>query len=347
MDLSLSQDYKSMVLEKIPVLDVRSEGEFAAGAVSAATNFPILSDVERAAVGTTYKQQGPDAAYAKGINLVSGKIKEGRIQQWVKFLGRNPNAVVCCWRGGQRSAIAQRWLAERGHQVPRVHGGSKALRQYCLDQFERLQDRKFLILAGQTGAGKTKLLNRYKPSIDLEGLANHRGSAFGSTGSEQPTPITFEASLTRELLSTDEFALTLLEDESRTIGRLGVPMGLHREMQSSPLVLIEKSLEDRVELTYESYVSSQNGPELLEALGKIQKRLGGDRYRELRAILAEAIDLNSKSTHCKWIEKLLVYYYDPQYNYQLSKKEERIVFRGDEAAVCAYLYSKHGLESEL
>ena len=343
MNSFLLDDYRGVLLGQYFVLDVRAEGEFETGSVPNSVNLPILNNDERAAVGITDKQQGPDAAYDKGMQLVSGSLKSKRVQSWRDVIHQNTKVVIGCWRGGKRSEIAQEWLAESGIHAPRLAGGSKALRQYCLSVLEKLDHRNFVVVAGQTGTGKTLFLQQYKEAVDLEGLAQHRGSAFGRTGIEQPSPISFEARVASEILHTEQHAFTLLEDESRNIGRLAVPLALHAHMQKAPLIVLMKSLEERVSLTYHTYVKSQNGSELLDSLSKIRRRLGEERYQEVWRTMTDAIASDNKTLHCSWIEKLLSYYYDPQYDYQLSKKHERIRVRGDEATLKQYLEDQYCL----
>lgn len=341
----LVDEYRQILIDDVPVLDVRSASEFSTGAVPSATNIPILNDEEREKVGIAYKYEGADAAYALGMDLVSGSRKIERIEAWVSFVKSKNDAVICCWRGGQRSEIAQDWLEMKGFSLPRIAGGSKALRQFCLDQLERVDKRSFVVVGGKTGAGKTLLLQRFNCVVDLEQLANHRGSAFGGIGTDQPPPVSFEASLVASLLKTEHYPVTLLEDEGRTIGRIGLPRKLFAQMQAAPLVVLQKSFEERVELTYQNYVSSQNGDALLNSLEKIQRRLGGKRFQELQKDMSSAIETGDRTKHFKWIEKLLVYYYDPQYDYQLGRKQHRVVYEGGATQVAEYLLENFGIEA--
>ncbi|MCF6201125.1 MAG: tRNA 2-selenouridine(34) synthase MnmH, partial [Hydrogenimonas sp.] len=155
-----------------------------------------------------------------GYELVSGKKREWRIEAWCEFKKRNQNALLYCFRGGQRSEIAQKWMREAGCEVSRLRGGYKAFRRYLIDETEHICSRlEPLILGGRTGSGKTLLLSKIKKSLDLEALANHRGSAFGRRLSPQPTQIFFENALTYDLISlTQDGEFTLvMEDEGRNI----------------------------------------------------------------------------------------------------------------------------------
>ncbi len=326
-----------------PFIDLRAPAEFEAGAVPGAVNLPLLTDEERHQVGLTYRLEGQSAAITLGETLVSGAVRDARMSAWLAFIHENPETWLYCWRGGLRSSTVQTWLAEAGAAVERVPGGFKALRHRCLALLERAPGSKpWLVLGGRTGTGKTLVLNRITGSIDLEGLANHRGSAFGGMLSPQPPPVSFENALAVAWLNhTHPFLL--LEDESRTIGRLAVPEGWHGTMQQAPLVILESELPDRVARIAAEYVAEPLAAGLSEAalyeqlggaLDRIRRRLGGVRHRTVRELLHEGF---RSGAHDAWIERLLTWYYDPMYDYQLEKKADRVIFRGDAEDVVGYL----------
>lgn len=334
-------DYAAILKSNTPILDVRAPQEFSKGALPNSTNLPILDDEERAMVGIEYKNEGNTAAVALGHRLVTGERRTQRVQSWSQFTRTNPGAVLTCWRGGQRSELAQEWLANEGVAVPRLAKGFKAVREMSLQLFREVEKRKFLVVAGPTGVGKTKFLNQYAASIDLEGLANHRGSAFGQLPTPQPTPVTFEIALAQSLLQTEGLGCCLLEDESRTIGRLAIPQCLFDAMRVAPVLVLEASHEERVYLTYQEYVQDTDPVLLLSALHRISKRLGLQRFTTIKAQLLQASKSGSRDAHFEWISNLLTWYYDPMYQYQLSKKQERIVFQGNARAVHGYLSANH------
>ena len=337
-------DYNEILKDNVPVLDVRSPTEYERGAIPNSINLPILNDDERSRVGIEYKRRGNEAATNLGFALVNGREKEERVNSWSRFVEVNHDALLTCWRGGQRSEIAQRWLAEIGFDVPRIAGGFKAIRQCSLDVFEQCNSRRWIVVAGSTGVGKTQFLNTHRASIDLEAIAHHRGSAFGQLDTPQPAPVSFELALAQCLLQTDHFNACLIEDESRTIGRLAIPSQLYSTMQSSPIVVLETSLEARIQLTYEHYVQNADAVKLLNALERIQKRLGRERYAVVKAQLERAINESSESLHLDWIASLFKWYYDPMYEYQLSRKLNRVVFKGDASAVREYLSREFQLD---
>lgn len=344
------ETFDALLLAERPLLDVRAPMEFQKGSIPGACNLPLLEDDERERVGRCYKQQGHDAAVALGHKLVNGAAREARIEAWYQWAKENPEGLLFCFRGGQRSQITQRWLAEAGAVVPGLSGGYKALRQHLLAIIDRESPRlPWRVVGGRTGVGKTRFLDTLPRALDLEGLAVHRGSAFGPKATPQPTPINFENALAVALLRLAQAPGGIaIEDESRAIGRLSVPEPLAEAMKAAPLYLLEADLEARVDLTFEEYITDGLADHLAAygegagfdafatylrgALGKIERRLGGARYQTLLSVLNEALDDQAQGgkglLHRVWIETLLTDYYDPMYDYQLEKKQDRVVFSG-------------------
>ena len=342
--LPMRDDHATLLRDATPAIDVRSPGEFARGAVPGAVNLPLLMDDERARVGICYKAKGRAAAVALGHRLVSGPTRGERIARWRTFALAHSDAVFYCARGGLRSAIAQQWLAEEeGVSRARVRGGFKALRQTCLATLGQAPSRPLLLVGGRTGVGKTRLLGGVRHSIDLEGLANHRGSAFGGLPTPQPTPVAFENALAAALLRLPRDAPIALEDEGRTIGRLAIPAPMFDAMRRSPIVLLEASEAARVEHILREYVLQADAPQerLPAALARIERRLGGGRYRQIAAQMTAAFAAGDPAQHPaphrEWIHALLKHYYDPMYDHQLAGKRERVVLRGDATQVRAHL----------
>jgi tRNA 2-selenouridine synthase len=340
----VSEDLTGLLRAGTWFLDVRAPAEFARGTVPASVNLPIMDDAERARVGITYKQQGHEAAVRVGHRLVSGALRDARIAGWVAFARAHPDAWIYCWRGGERSAIAQRWLADAGIRLPRVPGGFKALRHACLDALERAvaEPREWLVIGGRTGTGKTELVRSVANAIDLEGLAKHRGSAFGALETEQPAPVSFENALAVAWLQLDEGPL-VLEDESRTIGRIALPEPWHARMQRAPVVMLEVPFEVRCANIAREYVTEplcagvpagRLHARFTDALTRIERRLGGLRRQQVQQALDRAFDGGDHST---WVGLLLEWYYDPMYDHQLAAKQARIVICGSADAVRDYL----------
>lgn len=355
-----SADFATLLLSGAPLIDTRAPIEFAQGAFPGAVNLPLMTDEERARVGTRYKQAGQQAAIALGHELVAGEVKAARVRAWRDFAEAHPDGYLYCFRGGLRSRIAQQWLAEAGVPYPRVIGGYKAMRRFLLDNLATQgRECRFLVLSGQTGCAKTDLLTEFPGAIDLECLANHRGSAFGKRVGGQPSQIGFENALSIALLRNRQAhgdAPVLLEDESRLIGRIAVPEDLRERTLAAPVVVLEVPIEERVQHTYRNYILRNlqdwqaavgEAPgfdafaeELRQSLANLSRRLGGLRHARLATQMASALVAHRQGhpeRHRLWIRELLVDYYDPMYAYQLEQKAARVVFRGDRAAVRGYL----------
>ena len=351
-------NFQQLFQNNTPLMDVRAPVEYSRGSFPGVLNTPLMTDNERHLVGRSFKQNGQLSAIELGRQLVSGKIKNKRIKEWLEFINQNPSGAVYCFRGGLRSEIVQQWIFDySGITYPRVKGGYKAMRLYLIEEYNRIINSKnFIVLGGQTGCGKTLLLNKFRNSIDLEGLANHRGSAFGNNVSSQPTQIDFENSLAIELIQKQKNSFLLVEDEGNNIGTIYLPYSLKNKSLKSNIVVLTANLDERVKLSIKTYVTemldnycsldSKNGFENYanywkNSLFKIQKRLGGARYKELLKVLNNAIQKHQKSNDLSeydpLIESLLVDYYDPMYNYQINKKKNRIIFQGDSSAVFEYL----------
>ncbi len=362
-----TQHFLSIFLHDIPLIDTRSPVEFEKGAFPTSVSLPLMTNEERARVGTCYKHHGQDAAIELGHQLVSGPIKERRVAAWVDFARRHPHGYLYCWRGGLRSRTCQQWMREAGCDYPRIGGGYKAMRRFLIDEFERICSRQpLLILGGLTGCNKTALIEELPQAVDLEALANHLGSSFGRRPGGQPTQLSFENGLAVAMLKAEQQALRtarpiLLEDEGRLVGRRTIPPMLLRAMGHSPLVLLEVPLTERVEHSYRNYILNKLGQwqqqqgleagfetfaeDLTQSLCRVRKRLGGVRYHQINDLLDQALAAHRQGNpdlHRAWIQQLLVNYYDPMYDYQLSKRQELIVFRGDRAAVRDYIVANNG-----
>ena len=354
-----SSDYADLFLRDTPLLDTRAPLEFARGAFPTATNLPLMSDEERAAVGSCYKQKGPEAAIALGHELVAGEMREARIDAWQDFAEAHPTGFLYCFRGGLRSQIVQQWLAERGIVYPRVAGGYKSMRRFLIDTLEACSVRApLLIVAGATGTGKTLLLRDLKRSIDLEGLAHHRGSAFGRLLDPQPTQIDFENAIAIALHRlVQQPGPVILEDEGHLIGRLALPATLRERMSQAPLLVLEYPLEERIDVVIDDYIvdlgrrfaarfgddgAARHRARLVEDLGRTRKRLGGARHVEVAALMEAAFDEQERSgspdAHRAWIRRLLKDYYDPMYAFQLSRREGRRLCVGRREDIAAYTH---------
>ena len=336
----------SLLEKQTPLIDVRAPIEFKKGSLPTSVNLPILLDDERHQVGKTYKKFGSGPATDLGFNLVSGDLKEKRVKKWLNFISDNPSAQIYCARGGQRSKIAQEWIAEKGVSIPKIEGGFKSLRNECLNFIEKASsdEKKWIVVAGMTGTNKTGIISLLNNGIDLEGLANHRGSAFGEFETPQPSPIDFENSLACNYIQIKNKTV-IFEDESRTIGRLVIPEKFYNRIISSEIVIINEPIDVRVDHIYEEYVHdalvNQTNDDLKrklsDQLSKISKRLGRDNFIKINEQLQIAFQKDSRESHHIWIHELLTNYYDKMYYYQLEKKKDRCIFSGSWKEVKKYL----------
>ncbi len=359
MSLPLINNYRQLLLDDIPMIDVRAPVEFVNGALPSSINLPLISDDERHQVGLRYKNNGQQSAIELGHQLVHGEIKQQRLQAWQDFMQANPNGVLYCARGGLRSQLTQEWLAEAGVECPKVEGGYKSLRGFL---YEYLMDycanNMFTIVSGMTGTGKTEIIKTMPNGLDLEGAANHKGSSFGRPLDKQPAQIDFENRIAIDLLKVEDRhprSMVVLEDESRNIGARHIPHYFADRMAQSQFVVIDMDFEERLERLWQEYVVERylktmayfgaRGEQefaryLRESLLRVQKRLGGQRTRELQASMDASLKVQHQDNfagHRHWLTVITKEYYDPMYSYQLEKKKELVVFRGSREEVVEWL----------
>ena len=302
-----------------PIVDVRSPSEFSQGHWPGAINIPLFSDIEREAIGKSYKRESRSKAILMGLKCTLPnitKLLEITLKTIASKNDDNKSLRIYCWRGGMRSS-AFAWLIRTiGIKTYLLKGGYKSYRKWVLNQFEA--DLPIRLLGGKTGTRKTDLLNHINQEniyvIDLEGIANHRGSSFGSLGMEiQPSTQQFENILAE---SIDEFHNKKaneiwLEAESSNLGKCRIPNSLYVKMKTAPIIEIIRTKNERVDNLVNIYSkNSQN--DLIEAVKRISKRLGPNRTKE--ALIA--IEKKDWSKACE----AMLDYYDRCYEYELKKK---------------------------
>ena len=301
-----------------PIVDVRSPGEFEQGHIPTATNLPLFSDEERAQVGTAYKQQGRHIAVQLGLKLVGPKLP-ALAQALLELAQINKPLCLHCWRGGMRSGSIA-WLAGT-LELPALvlKGGYKAYRRWVLEYFE--QPWPLLVLGGRTGTGKTDLLLAMRQMgeavVDLEGLANHRGSSFGGLGlPPQPSTEQYENRLAASLSAIAGKSPIWLEAESAQVGRCRIPAGLWRQMGEAQAVEIQRPMAERVEQLVAVY-GSQGQDALRLATERIARRLGPQRT----ATALEAIAAQDWAAACRQ----MLDYYDRCYDHELSRRNSPVL----------------------
>jgi tRNA 2-selenouridine synthase len=306
-----------------PVIDVRSPSEFSQGHIPGAINIPLFSDQERKEVGTTYKQVNREAAMHKGLAFAGRKLVD-LAREGEKTAGKGKPLLVHCWRGGMRSK-SMVWLFETvGISCSLLEGGYKSYRRHVQGTFGL--PMKLKVVGGRTGSGKTDILHRLEELgeqvVDLEGLAHHKGSAFGALGeSPQPTTEQFENELSRRLSELDRDRYIWLEDESRNVGKCVIPGEVYLEMKNSRILFLDISRELRARHLVKHYAGFNTG-ELKACIMKISKRLGGDRTRE-------ALDAIERADHYH-TALITLQYYDKAYMFSLEKnhKEYEVIESG-------------------
>ena len=303
------------------VIDVRSPSEYEQGHIPGATNLPLFTDEERAAVGTCYKRQGREAAVLLGLDLVGPKMRAMASEGMRHCPDGQP--LVHCWRGGMRSSSVA-WLLEQIGMQPKILvGGYKAFRRAALEEFHK--DRQMIILSGMTGSGKTTMLHRLsdigEAVLDLERLANHRGSSFGALGlPPQPTCEQFENELYTRLRKKDPNTPLWVEDESPSIGKVRVPHTFWGKMRESPAIFLKVSREQRAHNLVEEYGDLPTAG-LADATQRLLKKLGGPRTQQLLDLLKRK---NSYEVAFDLLE-----YYDKTYQHAAKRKPREHVFRID------------------
>jgi tRNA 2-selenouridine synthase len=333
---------------RLQVIDVRAPIEVARGALPGARALPLMNDEERHRIGIRYQEAGQEAAIALGYEL-AGPHLATRTAAW-RAAARAVPSVIACWRGGLRSAIAQSQLGDP--IIPTVAGGYKALRAHLLTHFrDRVQARPLWVLGGLTGSGKTELLQRLASApgpltLDLEGLASHRGSAFGAEDGAQPAQATFENALAATTLLSPHLGALIVEDESRYVGVRLIPDALWVRMRTAPMVWLEAPLAERSARVIGGYVltpAHRHGvtathARLVDNLTRIRRRLGAELLAQVRSELdAARADWFEPAQHEGWVRTLLRDYYDRLYLHSFEKSGRAVHLRGDHATVLEFL----------
>lgn len=299
------------------LIDVRSPGEFKAGHIPGAVSLPLFTDDERAEVGTIYKRQGKDKAVHKGLEFVGPKMASF-VEQGNKWK-ENHTLTIYCWRGGMRSGSMQWLFNTAGIPAGKIHGGYKNFRHWSHRVIEHYAEQaKWYTLSGMTGSGKTEILHSINDAghqiLDLEGLANHRGSAFGHLLLEdQPSTEHYINKIAVALYQHNIDKPIWIEDESRLVGHVVVPPALYEAKQNAHHVFVDMPNQRRVAFLVEEYGKAPKG-ELEQAFINIKKRLGG---QHLNTAL-EALKNNDLSSAAS----VALTYYDKAYKHSIQHLTE-------------------------
>ncbi|HEX7492732.1 MAG TPA: tRNA 2-selenouridine(34) synthase MnmH, partial [Bacteroidales bacterium] len=294
------------------IIDVRSPSEFNSGHIPGAVNIPLFDDIERAAVGTKFKKEGRLPAILEGLKY-TGPGMSSKLEKALE-IAKNGKLLVHCWRGGMRSETMAWLFSLGGIETEVLDGGYKSYRRYLLESLS--VKRKMIVLGGMTGSSKTHILRYLKTTgqqvVDLEGLANHKGSAFGALGQPaQPSTEQFANILFNDWKQINIELPVWIEDESRNIGSIFIPDRFYLNMQDTPSIILKMDFKTRLPHLMEEY--STFSPESLKtSILKISKRLGGNNTQD-------AINAVETGNLAKAIE-IVLYYYDKAYQFGLKTK---------------------------
>lgn len=308
--------------EDVQWIDVRSPSEYAESTIPGSINVPLFTDAERAQVGTMYKQESVETARSLGLTLFGAKLSS--LVEEVQAVSGERTAAVFCWRGGMRSKSVASLLELMGVPVVRLQDGYRAYRQYITEKLSELTPASLptlLVIHGMTGVGKTMLLHKLQeqglPVLDLEGFARHRGSVFGGIGLDPANQRQFDSLLWDALYRLRAAPMLLVEAESKRIGRVSMPDGLHDAKLAGINIEVTASLPVRVERTLLQYKLDDQevfAAEITHALGRIEKRFSPDLRKRCFAHL-EARDYKAL------FAALLAEYYDPRYQHAMLQYE--------------------------
>jgi tRNA 2-selenouridine synthase len=317
---------KAMDLKDSVFIDVRSPSEFEQDHILGAVNLPILTDDERHEVGIIYKQVSQQKAIEKGYEYYEKKIPS--IKEFVEKL-KDKTLVVYCWRGGMRSEVITTLFESLGFKTFQLKGGYKAYRASLVEELNSFQLKpKLIVLHGLTCSGKTALLQKLPNSIDLEGLAQHRGSLYGAIGLKPRSQKMFDNLLLEKLKELNSKEFIFIEGESRRIGNLMIPESLWKSMGKGVNVYVERDLLIRVKETVKEYFSNQ---EMITEIKKVSQNLWKVISKKKKEELLSALE---SKEYEKAAEILLVNYYDPLYEHSLKKKSYSFTVSCDNVDDC-------------
>ncbi len=308
------------------IIDVRSSSEFAEDRIPGAINLPVLNDAERAQVGTIYKQFSPFQARKIGAAIVSKNISQ-HLNEHFANKEKDYQPLIYCWRGGQRSASLATVLSQIGWRVTLLEGGYKTYRNYVRQELDSLpQQLNYKILCGLTGSGKTHILGKMHQQgfqvLDLEALANHRGSLLGEEWrgklSPQPTQKYFDTKLLQALQSFNRDRTVWVESESSKIGQVHLPESLWKEMKQSSCVEIDLPLDVRVQFLLQQYPHLINNPEILKTkLEKLKSNCGWKKISQWYQMI------NNQDWE-SFVKDMLESHYDPTYRKSMQMNFNRV-----------------------
>lgn len=295
------------------ILDVRSPLEYDAGHIPGAVSFPLFTNSERAKVGTTYKQKGRDEAIKTGLEFVGPKLRH--FVEKAQEISNGNKCLIHCWRGGMRSSSMAWLLSTSGMQIGVLNGGYKAYRNFALTHLALR--KKLFVLSGFTGSGKTEILEELRRTgenvVDLEGLAHHKGSAFGSINQpSQPSTEMFQNILFTEIWKINKEEFIWVEDEAQMVGTVAIPREFYVNITNGNLIWIKQDLQQRIQRLVKDY-GDTDVEELKKRFVQITKRIGSLAVSEALAYLDEK--------NLAAAAEIALHYYDKAYLHSHKKRK--------------------------
>ncbi|MDC3413279.1 tRNA 2-selenouridine(34) synthase MnmH [Aquibacillus sp. 3ASR75-11] len=319
-DITIDDLFTMQQDKDFSVIDVRSPSEYEEATIPGSINIPVFNDKERAEVGTLYKQESPEAAKERGLQIFSAKLPHF-IKEFQELHGER---AVFCWRGGMRSKTAATVVDLIGMDVFRLKGGIRSYREWVVQTLESYElKQNAYVLNGYSGTGKTVILQMLSdegyPVLDLEGMANHRGSIFGQIGRKPNNQKRFESLLVHDLLRIEQSPYVLLEGESKRIGKVVLPEFLYKEKEQGIQLFLELPIDERVTNILDDYHPWDHHQECLDAFQIIKKRI--------HTPIAKEIEQNLKDgKYRSAVTLLLQYYYDPLYEHSAKQyRSDRVI----------------------
>ncbi|MFC1801309.1 tRNA 2-selenouridine(34) synthase MnmH [Nanoarchaeota archaeon] len=317
-------------------IDVRSPCEFVLDHIPHAINLPILDNKERHEIGIIYKHD-QEKAISLGLEYYSKKIPE--LTEFLKTINKNKTIIVYCWRGGMRSQTIANLIESLGHKTKLLKGGYKGYRAFIRKSLENYKANfKFIILWGNTGTAKTKIIEKLKSAIDLECLAQHRGSLFGAIGLTPRTQKSFETLLFFELERLASEKYIFVEGESRKIGNIIIPESIYKEIKNGINIRVNASVESRSKITIKEYLKPEYIEKIKEIVPLLKRRLSKKQVENMLRLIDERDYLG-------FAKILLTEYYDPLYKNTLDKIEYGFTVNSDDIDIC--VKELEGIRSKL
>lgn len=321
IEITIEQVKEMQKTQQLTLIDVRSPDEYTDSTIPESINIPIFDNEERKIIGTLYKQRNAQIATEKGFEIFSLKLP----QLFKQFEGITNPKVVFCWRGGMRSKAIATLLSIMGVKCYRISGGYRAYRKWVVDHLETYELRpKCIVINGLTGSGKTRILHclsqQNYPVLDLEGLAQHRGSVFGQIGLTPNNQKTFDAELLNQLIQFGQSPYILIEAESKRIGKVCIPNFLDHAKEEGTVIFLDMPLEERVRNTIHDYCPEQHKEEFIGAFLRIKSKI----HTPIATTIEDHI---RKGQFKEAFSLLLEHYYDPRYEHAAGKYPTKFIIR--------------------